>query len=114
MGDDPPDTEPPDYWKDIGDNLECDKSSRTILTVTRLRQSGYNAAFGAVTVNKGRHIWKINIIQKTTKMCIGISSSSESINDSFQKKKAYPTYAYNWDGSKISYNTKYQQYGKEF
>ena len=84
--------EPPDYWKRMGDKLECDKSSRTILTVSNLRQNGYNAAFGAVKVNKGRHIWKIKILQKTTKMCIGVSSSNEAINDSFQKKKAYPTY----------------------
>lgn len=106
----PPDSRT-DYWKHKGDNLKVDTGSKSILTVKYLRHSGYNAAFGHLSASHGKHIWKIHIIKKTTKMCIGVSSSIDTINTNFHRQKSYPNYGYNWDGSKISHKTKYQDYG---
>eukprot|EP01084_Bolivina_argentea_P000401 753_1 len=100
-----------DYWKYKGDNLSVDQQSQTKLTVKYLEHKGYNTAFGSVSVNNGKHIWKLKIIKKTTKICLGVSSSIETKNTQFHRQKSYANYGYNWDGSKISHKTKYEKYG---
>eukprot|EP01084_Bolivina_argentea_P177094 306333_1 len=108
----PPPRAKTDYWKHKGDNLAVDTHSQTNVIVKYLKRHRYNTAFGAISVNHGKHIWKLKIVKKTTKLCIGISSSTQTINCNFHRQRTYPNYGYNWDGSKISHQTKYQRYGK--
>ena len=106
-----------DYWKYMGHCIECDHQTQTELTVkSRITdaentRTAYNSAFGGIAVHRGKHIWKIQIIKKTTKLCIGISSSMDTIHMNFNRQRRCPNYGYNWDGSKISHQTKYEAYG---